>query len=252
VTRDFPTSQRPASQLVAREVAALALFSLLHPFGWRAQHKRTARQAEQRTVVLVHGYGGNRTTFLPLSAYLRAHGLRQILAFDYRASAGIEHAARALRDFLRHSVRGGRVDLVCHSLGGVVARVYLEQLGGARRVDRCITLGTPHRGTYNAYWLASRIGRELRPDSPLLERLAASGAGTSRVRYTSIVAGADNMVIPRVFAADGEVVHVPDVGHLGMLFSPEVLRTVLGRLLPEKEAPDGPSASAALQGLTRS
>jgi triacylglycerol lipase len=232
VTRDFPTSQRPASQLVVREVAALALFSLLHPFGWRAQRKRTARRAEQRTVVLVHGYGGNRTTFLPLSAYLRAHGLRQILAFDYRSSGGIEHGARALRDFLRRSVRGGRVDLVCHSLGGLVARVYLEQLGGARRVDRCITLGTPHRGTYNAYWLASRVGRELRPDSALLERLAASGAKASPVRYTSIVAGADNMVIPRVFAADGDVVHIPDVGHLGMLFSPGVFRAVLDRLLP--------------------
>lgn len=232
MTRDFPTSERPALQLVAREVGALALFSLLHPFGWRAQRKRTARRAEQRTVVLVHGYGGNRTTFLPLRAYLRAHGVRQMLSFDYRASGGIEAAARGLRDYLRQSVRGGRVDLVCHSLGGLVARVYLEQLGGARRVDRCISLGTPHRGTYNAYWLASRVGRELRPDSALLERLAASAARPSRVQYTSIVAGADNVVIPRVFAADGDVVHVPDVGHLGMLFSPGVFRAVLERLLP--------------------
>jgi len=232
VTPDFPSSQRPASQLVAREVAALALFSLLHPFGWRAQRRRTPRLADQRTVVLVHGYGGNRTTFLPLKAYLRAHGLRQILAFDYRSSEGIEHAARDLRDYLRRSVRGGRVDLVCHSLGGLVARVYLEQLGGARRVDRCITLGTPHRGTYNAYWLASRVGRELRPDSAVLERLAASGARATRVRYTSVVAGSDNIVIPRVFAAEGDVVHVPDVGHLGMLFSPGVFRAVLDRLLP--------------------
>jgi triacylglycerol lipase len=232
VTRDFPTSERPASLLVAREVAALALFSLLHPFGWRPQRKRTARRPNQRTVVLVHGYGGNRTTFLPLSAYLRAHGVRQILAFDYRSAGGIEPAARALRDYLRHSVRGGRVDLVCHSLGGLVARVYLEQLGGARRVDRCITLGTPHRGTYNAYWLASRVGRELRPDSSVLERLAASGGQPSTVRYTSIVAGSDNMVIPRVFAAGDDLVHVPDVGHLGMLFSPGVFRAVLDRLLP--------------------
>jgi triacylglycerol lipase len=239
VTRDFPSSERPASRLVAKEVAALALFSLLHPFGWRTQHQRTARRANQRTVVLVHGYGGNRTTFLPLRAYLRAHGVGQMLAFDYRSSLGIEHAARALRDFLRHSVRGGRVDLVCHSLGGLVARVYLEQLGGSRRVDRCITLGTPHKGTYNAYWLASRVGRELRPDSPLLERLTASLAG-SAVHYTSIVAGADNMVIPRIFAAGDDLVHVPDVGHLGMLFSPAVFRAVLDRLLPAQEGAAAP------------
>ncbi len=232
MTRDFPVSDRPASVLVAREVAALAAFSLLHPFGWRAQHKRTARRRDQRTVVLVHGYGGNRSSFLPLTAYLRAHGVRQILAFDYQASAGIEAAAHALRDYLRHAVRGGRIDFVCHSLGGLVARVYLQQLGGARRVDRCITLGTPHRGTYNAYWLATRVGRELRPDSAVLERLACSQGAAQTVRYTSIVAGSDNIVIPRVFASGDDLVHVPDVGHLGMLFSPSVGRAVLNRLRP--------------------
>jgi triacylglycerol lipase len=230
--RDFPTSKRPASVLVAQEVAALAFFSLLHPFGWRKAKAKTDRRANQRTVVLVHGYGANRSMFLPLRAYLRAHGVRQVLAYDYPSSRGIEQAARGLREYLRRHVRGGRVDLVCHSLGGLVARVYLEQLGGARRVDRCITLGTPHQGTYNAYWLASRVGRELRPDSAVLERLEASSAGAGNVRYTSIVAGSDNMVIPRVFAAGEDTVHVPDVGHLGMLFSVGVFRAVLDRLHP--------------------
>jgi triacylglycerol esterase/lipase EstA (alpha/beta hydrolase family) len=127
-------------------------------------------------------------------------------------------------------VRGGRIDLVCHSLGGVVARCWLQELGGARRVDRCITLSTPHRGTYGAYWVASRIGRELRPDSLILQRLEASRAGAERVKFTSVVAGSDNIVFPRVFASHEELVHVPDVGHVGMLFSPTVLRTVADRL----------------------
>lgn len=229
--KDFPVSAQPAALLVARELGAFAAFSLLHPFGWRRERKRTARAAVQRTLVMVHGYGGNRTAFLPLEAYLRARGLGQFLGFDYRSSDGIERAARHLRDFLKFHVRGGRIDLVCHSLGGLVARVYLEYLGGARRVDRCITLGTPHRGTYNAYWLASRIGRELRPDSNLMERLATAGARGTRTRLTSIVAGSDNIVIPRVFSSGEDLVHVPDVGHLGMLFSPTVFRAVADRLM---------------------
>jgi pimeloyl-ACP methyl ester carboxylesterase len=190
-------------------------------------------------VVLVHGYGGNRSAFLPLATYLRARGVKRILGFDYRSSNGIERAARELRDYLRWSVRGGRIDLVCHSLGGLVARVYLEQLGGARRVDRCITLGTPHRGTYNAYWLPSRIGDELRPDSAVMARLAASRPLISGVRFTSIVAGSDNIVIPRVFAAGDDLVYVPHLGHLGMLFSPAVFRAVATRLLtgPATTAP---------------
>ncbi len=182
-------------------------------------------------MVLVHGYLGNRSSFFPLALYLKARGVGRLLPVSYSASQGVERAAVELRDFLRQRVRGGRIDLVCHSLGGVIARVYLQLLGGARRVDRCITLGTPHRGTYNAYWLFSRIGRELRPDSRLLERLAATRSAASAVRFSSIVAGSDNIVIPRVFsAAEEDVVHLPDLGHMGLLFSPRVFRAVHQRL----------------------
>ena len=229
--QDFPISQEPASHIVGRELLALAAASLLYPLGlWRSQ-RRTPRLAEQRTVVLVPGYLANRSSLLPLAAYLRARGHKQILAYEYSGARGIEQAAIGLRDFLREHVGGGCIDLVCHSLGGVVARVYLQHLGGARRVDRCITLGTPHRGTYNAYWLASRVGRELRPDSPLLARLEASRDRAAPVRFASIVAGSDNIVIPRVFSSNDVVVHVPGLGHMGLLFSPTAFRAVAERLL---------------------
>jgi triacylglycerol lipase len=228
--QDFPVTDEPATHIVGREILALAAASLLYPFGLRRSEKRTARRADQRTVVLLHGYLANRGPLLPLAAYLRARGHKHVLAYEYGGAPGIEQAAIGLREFLRERVRGGRIDLVCHSLGGLVARVYLQQLGGARRVDRCITLGTPHRGTYNAYWVNSRVGRELRPDSPFLARLDASCAGAARVRFTSIVAGSDNIVIPRVFASGEAVVHVPGLGHLGLLFSPTAFRAVAEQL----------------------
>jgi triacylglycerol lipase len=228
--QDFPVTEEPAALVVGRELLALAAASLLYPFGLRRSAKRTPRSAEQRTVVLVHGYLANRGPLLPLAAYLRAHGHKQILAYEYTGEAGIEQAAIGLRDFLRERVRGGRIDLVCHSLGGLVARVYIQQLGGARRVDRCITLGTPHRGTYNAYWVASRVGRELRPDSTFLARLDASRGRAAPVRFASIVAGSDNIVIPRVFSSNDTVVHVPGLGHMGLLFSLTAFRAIAERL----------------------
>jgi len=228
--QDFPVTDERAARIIGRELLALLGASLLFPFGLRRSPRRTPRRAEQRTVVLVHGYLANRGPLLPLAAYLHARGHKQILAYEYSGAAGVEQAAIGLRKFLRTHVRGGRIDLVCHSLGGLVARVYLQQLGGARRVDRCITLGTPHRGTYNAYWVASRIGRELRPDSPLLARLDSSRPAAAGVRFASIVAGSDNIVIPRVFSSTDSVVHVPGLGHLGLLFSPTAFRAVADRL----------------------
>lgn len=227
---DFPASEQPAWRLVARESLAFLAAGALFPLGFRAPRRSTPRRRSQRTIVLIHGYLANRSTLMPLAGYLRWRGFRTIHFFDYRSSEGVERGAIALREHLRRHVRGGRIDLVGHSLGGLVARVYLQQLGGARRVDRCITLATPHQGTYNSYWVASRVGRDLRPDSPLLARLGASRERASSVRFLSIVAGSDNLVVPRVFAAHEEVVRVPEMGHVGLLFSPRVLSMVADRL----------------------
>jgi len=230
---DISISTQTPRKIVLREALAVVASALLFPFGIAGSKKRTARKKEQHTIVFVHGYVSNRSSFLPMMTYLRALGLGPVLCFNYKAATSIEKAAAQLREFLKERVRGGRVDLVCHSLGGVIARVYLQDLGGARRVDRCITLGTPHRGTYNAYWVNSRVGRDLRPDSKLLERLQASAHRSGKVRFTSIVAGSDNIILPRVFASSGEdVVQVPNVGHLGMLFTPSVFQAVAQRLLP--------------------
>jgi pimeloyl-ACP methyl ester carboxylesterase len=232
--RDYPPSAAPTWRLVAQEALALLGIGALYPFGMArsdVRTSRTPRRREQRTVVLVHGYLSNHSALLPLAQYLRFRGLGPLLSFDYDSSAGVEPAAVALREYLHRHVRGGRIDLVCHSLGGLVARLYLQELGGARRVDRCVTLGTPHGGTYNSYWLWSRIGRELRPDSALLARLAASREAAASVDFLSIVAGSDSLVIPRVFAIHERELHVPDVGHLALLFAPAVLREVAEHLL---------------------
>ena len=230
VIQDYPLSEQPAWRLVAQEALGFAAAAALFPFGIRRSQRRTPRQRDQRTVVLVHGYLANRSTLFPLAAYLRLRGVEQVLSFNYDSSRGVDQAALALREYLRRHVRGGRIDLVCHSLGGLVARVYIQELGGSRRVDRCITLGTPHRGTYGSYWVWSRVGHELRPDSPLLSRLQASRHKASGVRFVSLIAGADNLVVPRVFAVHEHEIHLADLGHLSMLFSPRALRVVAEHL----------------------
>ncbi len=230
--KDFDTdSSTPRAAIVLKEILAHIAWGALLPLGIQSSKKRTARESKQRTVVFIHGYVSNRASFFPLSTFLKAVGVGQALSFNYSSKIGVEQAAIQLRDFLKEKVRGGRIDLVCHSLGGVIARVYLQELGGSRRVDRCITLGTPHRGTYNSYWAPTRIGKELKPDSSLMVKLQASRAKAARVKFTSIVGGADNIVIPRVFAADSEdVVHIPNLGHVGMLFSPNAFFEVAKRL----------------------
>ena len=225
--RDYPPSGKSAWSLVLQETMAFMATALLYPFGMRRRpQSRTPRLREQRTVVFIHGYCCNPSVFLPMNGYMRHRGIRQALSYAYPSRHGVEQGAIGLRDFLRTQVRGGAIDLVCHSLGGLVARSYIQELGGSRRVDRCITLGTPHLGTYNAYWLTSRVGRELRPGSTLLQRLADSRSEGAQVRFLSVIGGSDNLVIPRVFAGHEEEVCFPGLGHMAMLYSPAVWRLV--------------------------
>ncbi|MGW6985590.1 esterase/lipase family protein [Streptomyces sp. NPDC054932] len=46
--------------------------------------------------------------------------------------------------------RDAQVIFICHSMGGLVARHYVEVLGGHEVTRRVITMGTPHRGSLDA------------------------------------------------------------------------------------------------------
>lgn len=84
---------------------------------------------------------------------------RQVLAFPYDWRASNRWAAEALNDSVRPRLHDWRRDgggpdaklwLVCHSMGGLVARYFLEHLDGAQITRHLVSIGTPHRGAPKA------------------------------------------------------------------------------------------------------
>jgi pimeloyl-ACP methyl ester carboxylesterase len=73
-----------------------------------------------------------------------------IFPYDWRQS-NLE-TARQLKTFIEGQPQLKNRDcvIVAHSMGGIVARLYIQGLGGSTRVKRLITLGTPHRGSAEA------------------------------------------------------------------------------------------------------
>lgn len=72
-----------------------------------------------------------------------------VFAYDWRKP--LDKLTQELSAFLiGHFNSGQKVDIVGHSLGGLLARVY-EQNYGSDRIDKLITLGSPHRGAIDAY-----------------------------------------------------------------------------------------------------
>jgi len=44
-----------------------------------------------------------------------------------------------------------QVDIVAHSMGGIVARYYINEAGGAQKVRKIVMVGVPHFGSVDAY-----------------------------------------------------------------------------------------------------
>ncbi|MDQ4077773.1 MAG: alpha/beta fold hydrolase, partial [Chloroflexota bacterium] len=84
--------------------------------------------------------------------------------YDWRKAVS-DSARRYLMPWIERALRGSgsdKVILVGHSMGGLVARAYVQSSQYRGDVERLITLGTPHRGTPEAYFAWG--GAELRWD----------------------------------------------------------------------------------------
>jgi triacylglycerol lipase len=126
-------------------------------------------------VVLVHGFLDRGSLFASLAKSLKRSGIcvHVIDLHPSHAPNGIEPLGEQLGDFVEDQVPADHpCALLGFSMGGLVSRYYLQRLGGESRVDRLITLSTPHFGTYTAGALPFFKGcRQMLPGSAWLEAL---------------------------------------------------------------------------------
>lgn len=102
-------------------------------------------------VVLVHGLDEPGGIWDELAPALAGEG-HNVLRFDYANDQAIVKSADALERALSGLRSRGmdEIDLVCHSMGGLVSREVLSRDGYTQRgvrVRTMVTLGTPHKGS---------------------------------------------------------------------------------------------------------
>jgi pimeloyl-ACP methyl ester carboxylesterase len=173
-------------------------------------------QPGEDVVVLVHGFLASAGVFRPLRARLERETGARVATFTHAPGVGIQRIARRLARLVDQFPEGTRITVVGHSLGGIVARWYVQELGGHRRVARTMSLASPFGGIDVPQVL---VGNDLHEQSVLLRRLRER-AHLCGVPHTSIV-GEDDTVVPGVATASlgyGEVVVLPGRGHNALLF----------------------------------
>jgi len=70
---------------------------------------------------------------------------RKVYFFSYDFRQSNIESAKKLKDFVDNTLQCEKVDLVCHSMGGIVAAQYAVL--DKTKIDKVITLGTPYEGS---------------------------------------------------------------------------------------------------------
>ena len=246
----------------ALEAAILAGHLLLYPTGLTQERRSPALPAGDGTaqlpvrsgppVVLLHGFIDNRSVFLLLRRNLAQHGRQRVISLNYSPlTCDIRAAAELLGRHLEEICErtgSDRVDIVGHSLGGLIARYYVQCLGGDLRVRTLVTLGTPHSGTSAAPLAnAHPIVRQMRPGSGVIEELTRPAPGC-RTRFVSFWSDLDSVMVPLQTAClehpdlDAQNVRVTGIGHLALPVHPAVaagIREALDSPQPEDRVAGG-------------
>jgi triacylglycerol lipase len=158
-----------------------------------------AKEPETSHVVLVHGFMDTGSVFKSLQRQLESDGHR-CLAPNLRprdARHGIESLAESLRQEIESQIPHRQsFTLIGFSMGGLVARQYLQQLDGAKRCDRLITISSPHQGTLMAWLHPSKGAQQMRPGSGFLKDLAATESRLGEIPVISYRTPFDLMIVP--------------------------------------------------------
>ncbi len=188
-------------------------------------------------VLFVHGLACNRGFWNPWLRRLASQG-RTCLAVNLEPAFGAIGDAYA--DTIGRAVQrleqatGAKPVIVAHSMGGLAVRYWMQRDMAAHRVERVITIGTPHRGTWLARFGRTDSARQMAIDSDWLRCLAARESAATYSRFTCFYGRCDNVVFPSSHAqlpgADNRLIE--RTAHVVLAFTEETFAETMRWLGP--------------------
>ncbi|UQU67992.1 alpha/beta fold hydrolase [Couchioplanes caeruleus] len=161
-----------------------------------------AAAAARTPVVFVHGYTGNASNWTTAESLFRAAGYSssELYAYEYNSYGDNVTNARGLATFVsqvRSRTGAAKVDIVNHSMGGLVSLWYVKQLGGAQYVSHLASLAGANHGTTSAgACLVFVTCQQMYPGSSFIATLSAGDETPGSTRYATWYSPCDGVIIP--------------------------------------------------------
>ena len=189
-----------------------------------------------RRVVLVHGFIETGSAFRMMKRSLEKQGF-ECLVPKLRPSdgrGGLERLAEGLkRDIDAAYGPSQPISIVAFSMGGLVSRHYLQQLGGAARCRKLLTISSPHHGTQAAWLYPTKGAEQMRPGSDFLESLRQTESRLGKMTVVSYRTPLDLIILPASSSVWDRATNIehPALLHPLMLTSRTVISDIGKRLL---------------------
>lgn len=227
-------------KLVSTEVFFDFITIAAIPFGL-INRSNSAMQRGEIPVLLLHGLFVNQACWFWFKRRLRQHGFNNIVTINLSSWHSEEALTELLAkrvDELRHQLGVNKVHLVGHSMGGIIARNYIQLRGGHDKVERLVCLGSPHLGSKLASFSTDPLGKLLVPHSDFLQRLNSAPI-PENIQLTNIYTNKDNMVLPNSYnhLAWGTAVELDGMGHTALIYRKEPIDATIAALKKIAVAP---------------
>jgi triacylglycerol lipase len=214
----------------------------------RRQASFTKANTDSPPVLLIHGFLGTRGSMYLLERRLVEDGF-VVVSFnigtlnvrDIRRSAFLIH--RKIERVLAQTP-WQKIDIVGHSMGGLIGLYYAKKLGGHTRVRKLVMMGTPIHGTWVALAGIATLGLwstsswQLLPRSRFLDELQ-QGPMPPGVELHSLSAARDWVVPLRRTRVSGAQTTTVPLGHSSLVVAEDVYRRLAAILRPGNLRPDG-------------
>jgi len=230
--------------VIVEYILMLLTYFVLFPLEWWLGRREppTATRSQDTPILLVHGLLCNGAYWLPLQKYLQQRGITNLFTLNLQPNfANIDvYAGQVAKrvEYILKTTGANKVILIGHSMGGLVARAYVQHFGGQNFVAKLITLGSPHHGTYHAYLLWGTNLRQMRPRNEWLMELNTTETQPASVPMVCLYSYHDNMITPPTSAAlaNAKNIAVAGVGHVEIAFSKPFQELIYQELVDSKNA----------------
>ncbi len=210
------------------------------PFGL-FRKKDSAVKRGETPVLLLHGLFVNKASWFWFKRCLRQQGFSNVVTMNlsswHNEEVLTELVAKKV-DEMRHKTGVNKINIIGHSMGGMIARNYIQLRGGSDKVKQLVCLGVPHHGSKLAVFTLDPLGKLLVPGSDFLQKINSTPVPED-ISITNIYSDKDNMVIPNISSqvSWGREVTLKDMGHTALIYR----KTSIAATVAALQQPNPPS-----------